>query len=148
MKVILLRDVAKIGKRFAIVDVPDGYALNKLIPSKDAEPATAHNIKRVNLLKEKSKANKAGQVVEIKEIVAKITSNPLQIIMEANDLGHLFQAIKVNDVVKSAKERGINISEDYLKIAETIKTVGNHQIIIETNEISLTLPITVVAKSK
>lgn len=148
MKVILLRDVAKIGKRFAIVEVPDGYALNKLIPSKDAEPATANNIKRINQLKERSQANKTGQVVEIREIVEKITNLPLQIIMEANDLGHLFQAVKVSDIVKSAKERDITISDDYLKITETIKTVGDHQIIIETQEISLTLPITVVAKSK
>lgn len=148
MKVILLRDVAKIGKRFAIVDVPDGYALNKLIPSKDAEPASANNIKRINQLKERNQANKAGQVTEIKEIVEKITSLPLQIIMEANDLGHLFQAVKVADVVKSAKERDITIPEDYLKITETIKTIGDHQIIIETHEVSLTLPITVVAKSK
>jgi ribosomal protein L9 len=112
MKVILLRDVAKIGKRFAIVDVPDGYALNKLIPSKDAEPATTNNIKRINQLKERSQTNKTGHIV------------------------------------KSAKERDITISDDYLKITETIKTVGDHQIIIETQEISLTLPITVVAKSK
>ncbi len=148
MKVILLRDVAKIGRRFAIVEVPDGYALNKLIPSKDAEPATANNIKRVNQLKERVRDNQAGQVIEIKEIAEKITSLPLEITMDTNDLGHLFQAVKVSDVIKSAKERNIIIPEEYLKIAETIKTVGEHKVIIETRDISLTLPILVVSKTK
>ena len=59
MKVILLRDVAKIGRRFEIVEVPDGYALNKLIPKKDAEAATPANVKRIQQNKDRTNANKA-----------------------------------------------------------------------------------------
>ena len=40
MKVILLRDVAKLGRRFAVVEVPDGFALNQLIPKGMAEAAS------------------------------------------------------------------------------------------------------------
>ena len=47
MKVILLKDVAKIGRRFEIKEVPDGYALNKLIPKNMAQFATPENIKRI-----------------------------------------------------------------------------------------------------
>ena len=39
MKVILLQDVAKIGRRSEVVEVPDGYAQNKLIPKGMAQPA-------------------------------------------------------------------------------------------------------------
>jgi peptidylprolyl isomerase len=47
MKVILLQDVAKIGKRFEVANVPDGYALNQLIPKRMAEPATPANMKKI-----------------------------------------------------------------------------------------------------
>ena len=47
MKVILLQDVAKIGKRSDLVEVPDGYAMNQLIPKRMAETATAQNKKRI-----------------------------------------------------------------------------------------------------
>ena len=56
MKVILLQDVAKIGKRFETVDVPDGYALNMLIPKRMAEPATPENLKRVDARRTKAAA--------------------------------------------------------------------------------------------
>ena len=46
MKVILLRDVAKIGKRFEVKEVPTGHALNFLIPKKLAEPATTEALRR------------------------------------------------------------------------------------------------------
>ena len=47
MKVILLR-WAKIGRRYTVVEVPDGYALNKLIPKKKmAEQASPANLKKI-----------------------------------------------------------------------------------------------------
>ncbi len=46
MRVILLRDIARLGRKGEIKDVPDGHAFNFLIPGKHAVPATAENTKR------------------------------------------------------------------------------------------------------
>ncbi len=58
MQVILLQDVAKIGRRFDVVNVADGYGLNKLIPQGMAKPATPENIKKI---KAQSASNEASQ---------------------------------------------------------------------------------------
>ena len=47
MKVILLKDVAKIGRRHEVAEVPDGYALNMLIPKGLAKAGTPENIKKL-----------------------------------------------------------------------------------------------------
>lgn len=146
MKVILLRDVAKIGKRFEIVDVPDGYALNKLIPAKDAEAATPINIKRINQNKERLLTNKNELLKIVQEAVDKIISEPLTIAMEANEQGHLFQAVHAKDIVESAKKRDLKLSEDFVIINEPIKTVGDHQVKIKLQDFNTQIIIKVVAK--
>ena len=60
MKVILLQDVAKIGRRFDIVEVPSGYGMNKLIPQGMAKPATPENVKAINAQSAKTEADRAA----------------------------------------------------------------------------------------
>lgn len=146
MKVILLRDVAKIGRRYEIVDVPDGYALNKLIPQKDAQPATPVNVKRVNNMREKDKSDKAGILVTIKKIVVDLEGSPLIVPMQANEQGHLFQSVHADDVVTAAKLRSVNIPKEYLHIEHPIKSVGEHSVILKNQGESFSLVISVVAK--
>lgn len=146
MKVILLRDVARIGKRFEIVNVPDGYALNKLIPQKDAEAATPVNVKRVQEKAKLSTKNKEDEVSAIKLIVSACVEKPLQIKMEANEQGHLFQAVHVSDIVAAAKALGLDIPAQFIKIEETIKEVGNAKVTLATADFQSFLPVEVIAK--
>src|ERR1044072_880802 len=56
MKVILLDDVAKLGRRGEVRDVSDGYARNFLIPKKLALSATAGNLKNLEHIKKQANA--------------------------------------------------------------------------------------------
>jgi large subunit ribosomal protein L9 len=146
MKVILLRDVAKIGKRFEIVNVPDGYALNKLIPKNDAQPATVANTKRVEQQKSHKDSNKTEQANLIIQFVKKTETEPIEIKMEANEQGHLFQGINAKDVCKIAKDNGVDIPEQAFKIHTPIKAVGDHEVKLSIQDKELKLTIKVVAK--
>ena len=53
MKVILLQDVPKIGKKFDVKDVSNGYALNFLLPRKQAKMATVKAIQEIEAEKKK-----------------------------------------------------------------------------------------------
>lgn len=146
MKVILLRDVAKIGRRFEVVDVPDGFALNKLIPRKDAEAATPASLKRVENLRARDKTDKEVVEKTIKKIAADLSENQLQVPMQANEQGHLFQSVHADDVVNAAKLAGVKIPKEYVIFEGPIKSVGNHTIILKSQGESAKLIINVLAK--
>jgi large subunit ribosomal protein L9 len=146
MKVILLRDVAKIGKRFEIKEVPDGYALNKLIPKKDAEPATPANLARI---RERQRGNDRTEEVVTANATAVAKScseSPLTILVEANEQGHLFQAIHASDIVTALNTRGFTIAGDQLSFAQPVKSLGEHSVTLTAAGKSYQLPFTVIAK--
>jgi large subunit ribosomal protein L9 len=146
MKVILLRDVAKIGRRYEVVEVPDGFALNKLIPKGDAQQATADNIKRVTNMREKDKSNKALELGDLKAIAQSLNETPLVIAMQANAQGHLFKAVHAADVVAAAKGRGVTVHDAYVAISEPIKSLGEHTIALTAQGQSFPFIINVEAK--
>ena len=51
MKIILLKDIPKIGKKYDIKDLSDGYVRNFLLPKKLAEEATPNRIAKIEGMK-------------------------------------------------------------------------------------------------
>jgi len=144
MKIILLQDVAKIGRRNSIVEVPDGYAQNQLIPKKMALPATPENLKRINKLHADVAAGAAKALDQFSATVAALRQTPLEISAEANEQAHLFKAISDKDVVLAASKRGIVIEVKQVVFSEPIKSLGTHEITLKqgTHEARVEIVIT------
>lgn len=148
MKVILLRDVAKIGKKFSVVEVPDGFALNKLIPQKDAEAATPANLKRILEKKKNNDHSKEGDLAIVQAISQACVVEPLQIPMDANEQGHLFQSVHAVDILAAAKLRSLTIPEAFLRLKDPVKSIGLHEVMLEAHGVVKPVAINVVSKTK
>jgi large subunit ribosomal protein L9 len=146
MKVILLRDVAKIGKRYEIVEVPDGFALNKLIPKGDAQPASPENIKRVNNLRAKTQLTKSEELVALKVVAETLKQEPLQVSAQANEQGHLFQAVRAEDIIAAAAARMVQIAKEHITIDSPIKSVGEHIISLKSQKEVFAVTLNIIAK--
>jgi large subunit ribosomal protein L9 len=145
MKVILLRDVAKIGRRSEIVDLSDGYALNQLIPKKWAEPATPANMKKIATMKATASLNDKLGDDQFQSAVASIQATPLQIVGgQANEQGHLFKAVHEADIVAAAKARGISILPAQIEIKASIKSLGSHEILLKRGTVSQSCLVEVI----
>ena len=145
MKVVLLRDVAKIGRRGEVAEVPDGYALNKLIPSQSAVMATPANIKRLSVAKERKEHNVEVIQDRLAEVVKNFSATPLIVKVKANEQGHLFQAVSASLISSEAKTLGINLQEEYLVFKSPIKTIGENEVIVRVAGNDHTLAINVVS---
>lgn len=128
MKVILLQDVAKIGRKHSIVNVPDGYAQNQLIPNGKAKPATPENLKA--LKHQTAIVTKSALAEEERFFAIKAALNGKKLTLSnlKNDNGHLFAAIKPEAIALAAKAHGIEIPVSFLEIRRPIKTTGEHSV--------------------
>ena len=114
MRVILLEDVKKVGKKGSIVDVSDGYGANFLIPRKLAVLATKTSleIKKVqddNKAKEDEikKENAIALKEKIKDLVVELKAG-------TGKEGKLFGAISSKEIVEEYKKQ-FNIELDKRK---------------------------------
>ncbi len=149
MKVILLKDVAKIGRRLQIVTVPDGYALNKLIPNGMAKSATPENVKMLQAVTSKQKENQEHDSEVFKGIVSSLKDRKIEITVEANAEGKMFQALKSEAVAESiSKEINVKVGGDAVVIKTPIKTLGDHEVELASGSLHGTVTITLIAKTK
>lgn len=132
MKVILLKDVAKIGKRYDIKDVSDGYAANMLIPRGLAQAATPQAIKKVEEMKAKDVAEKKVQGELLLKSLDTIKSLKIDLKEKANERGHLFAGITKERILEEvAKAARLHLDPETVKLHKPIKETGEHKIVVE-----------------
>ncbi len=145
MKVILLQQVAKVGKKGDVVDVSDGYAANALFPTKKAILATEKNLAALNRKVASDKAVKALEQGLLEAAIKALPDMTLTISMRANEKGHLFSKVDKEDIVSALVKHRISISSRNIVLKEPIKTLGSYEVGIEEGQYKGTVTVVVVA---
>lgn len=135
MKVILLKDVPKIGKKNDIKDVSDGFAQNALLPKKLAQIATPSAIQALKDSQEKIEKVHAQEINSMKEAIAQLQDEKIKVKLPANDQGHLFSKFKIEQLKKVFKEKGINFDIKHIVPFE-YKEVGVYTVKIKSPQLS------------
>jgi large subunit ribosomal protein L9 len=132
MKVILLKDIPKIGKKYDIKDVPDGYANNFLFPKKLVELASPSKVKEIEALKKTVQIEQQLQDDLLAKNLAQINGIELIIKGKTSQAGHLFKAIHKEDIAaKMKKDYHIDIAPDCIMLEKPIKTNGDYDITVQ-----------------
>jgi len=139
-----MQDVARIGKRFEVQDVPDGHALNFLIPRGMAKPATPENVKQLERRKEKTDADRAIENAEFKNVCEKLAESTVTLTLPANEQGHLFKSVNESDVALAVSTEIGKLSAEHVIIGAPIKSVGEHKVEVRSGDegCSFTLAVT------
>lgn len=145
MKVILLQDVAKVGRRFEVAEVPDGYAMNMLIPKGLAEAATPENLKKLKALTAKATAAGEATSAQFTEATTALKDSVILVKVELNEQGHMFEALKPVAVVEAAQAMGASIVESQVMFDMPIKEAGEHIIELQEGDEKVKVTINVVS---
>ena len=143
MKVILLQDVAKVGKKGEVVDAKMGHARNFLIPNGLAVEATKANLKKLELQKANAQEEAAYQLSQAESIQRDLEDKVITITTKAGNGGRLFGTI-TNKEVAEAIEAAYHLAIDRRKILleEKIKTHGTYPIVIKLHpEVKLNMRV-------
>ncbi|MEK7134645.1 MAG: 50S ribosomal protein L9 [Patescibacteria group bacterium] len=131
MKIILLKDIAGIGRHHDVKDVSDGFARNQLIPRGDAEMATPKALAEVAKRKERIADTKRLERSLLDKNIALLKEKTVTISRKANEKGHLFAKIKPQDIAEAIREQfRIEIPVSVIALSEHIEMAGEHRILL------------------
>jgi large subunit ribosomal protein L9 len=148
MKIILLQDVAKVGKKYDTKSVSDGHALNLLIPKGLAIVANPEAIKRVEKLKATDTVHKKIQEDLLLMNLKAIDGITLEMTEKANEKGHLFAGIHKDEIIAAMNsEKHINLLPDFIMLDKPIKEVGEHSVEIKIKDKKAILKLSIKARA-
>ena len=132
MKVIFIKNVAKVGKINEIKDQPDGYVRNFLIPKGFAILATPEAVKKLQNAQSEVKVGREVQSDLFKKNLRSVAGVGVTLNVKTNEKGSLFQSIHTRDIAEALKKQHhITIDEQFIKLSEPIKKTGTFNIKVE-----------------
>lgn len=135
MKIVLLKDVAKVGHKYDVKDVASGYALNFLIPHKLAETATPVSLKKADLERKKQLSTQKEKEDLLVKSLKSINGITVKMAGKTNDKGHLFAGIHKEALIKEiAKQTDLELLPEFIILEKPIKEVGEHAITVKVGD--------------
>lgn len=136
MQVILLNDVAKIGRKLEVHNVADGYATNFLFPKKLAERATPKRVKELEEQQKAAEAERALQSELLHKNLESLKGSHIELSRKANEQGHLYKGVSKEDVYEAIKADGrLELgSPEVILLDQPIKALGEHTIRVRVGE--------------
>ncbi len=147
MKVILTKDVAKLGKSGEMKTVADGYASNFLIPQKLAVPAVggAYRAWQHDIASREDK--RARERSEAEVTANRIASTTLTMGVKVGDAGKLYGSIGTKEIAEALGRRGIEVDRHKIELEEPLKSLGTYKVAVKVFA-GLTPEVTVVVEPK
>lgn len=131
MKVILQREVDKLGAPGDVVVVADGYARNYLMPKGLAVPASKGAVRHAERLRHAHEKHLRRTLEEATGLAERLSSAPLRISAKAGEEGRLFGSITVADIADELeRSSGAPIDRKRVHLPEPIRSIGTHEVTV------------------
>ncbi len=149
MEILLLQDIAGIGKKNDLLVVGDGYALNCLLPRREALIATPLVRKRyADLIRRRAEEREREKAVQANAVKA-LTGKLITFTKKVSKTGKLFAAINKKAIAEELKTQlSLDVAEDSIMLDEHIKSTGTHTVGIKINDQMVQLSVTVIAEKE
>lgn len=146
MKVVLLEDVKKVGKKGEIVEVSEAYARNVIIKKGLGLEGTATNINNAKQKQESNQFHAAQASDEAKVLAKQLEKVEVTIPVKMGENGRVFGSVTAKDVAEAVKAAyQVELDKKKLEIKDALKTLGTHDVVVRVHpSITATIKVHVV----
>ncbi len=149
MKILLKRNIEKLGKSGDIVEVANGYARNYLLPRMFATTVTPGNIKQINLQRKKQEGMHREEIEKLQELANEISDISYTIIVKTNEEGKLFGSVTAPQIANTISEKGFQINDSMVVLETPIKKCDLYNITVALHpEVKTKCRVWVVSESE
>jgi large subunit ribosomal protein L9 len=147
MKIILVKDVEKLGEIGDIVDVADGFGRNFLIPQGLAVAATAKNKRQLEHEQRLREHRIARAKKEAEGLAGSLQGVACHFTRKAGEEGRLFGSVTAIDIAEKLKEAGYEVDRRLIQLEQPIKSLGEFTVPVRLRtDVSAMLNVTVAAE--
>ena len=127
MEVILLKNIDKVGRKFDIVNVKDGYGRNYLIPQGLALVANERNRNNLDSFKRQEARKLEQRIDEFRAIAEKVNVQTVKVIVKAGTSGKIFGSVTNVQLAKVLKEQlEVEIDRHSILLPDSVKMLGTY----------------------
>lgn len=135
MKVILLEDVKKVGKKGEVVQVSDAYARNVLFSKNLAIEANNKNLNDLKLQNKHKEKMEEENLKNAKELAEQIKDAKVEVKIKAGEGGRTFGSVSTKEISAAVKEQlGLDIDKKKMQLSEPIKSLGMHEVPVRLHQ--------------
>lgn len=146
MKVILLQDEKKLGKKGDIVTVNDGFARNYVIPKKIGIEATNKNLNDLKLHNANEEKIAAKALADAQEFAALMETQEVLVRMKAGEGGKAFGSVSSKEIAAAyLQQHGKEIDKKKILLSDPIKSFGSFDVKVKLHQkVTASLKVKVV----
>jgi large subunit ribosomal protein L9 len=135
MKLILTHEVAGLGTPGDIVEVKDGYGRNYLMPRNLGVKWTKGGERQIESIQKARQLRTVHDIDEATEIKNRLENLHVVVPARSAQGGRLFGAVSVTEIAEGiAAAGGPAVDKRRIQIAQPLKTIGTHQVVVSVHD--------------
>lgn len=134
MKLLLCKNIEKLGIVGDVVNVRPGYARNYLLPQGLATEPTEANIRALAEARRQAELERAKRRVELEALAERMKDVEVTIKARANEDGHLYGSVGQREIAAALMEEGFAVDPDAIRLLRPIRHLDNVAVDIRLGE--------------
>lgn len=132
MKIILLQDEKKLGKKGDIIEATEGYARNYILPKKIGVEATPGNMNDLKLQKANDAKIAQEQLDAAKVLAEELAARQVIVKMKAGEGGRAFGSVSTREIAAAVKEQhNLEIDKKKIQLPEALRNFGSYEVSVK-----------------
>ncbi|MFP4459204.1 MAG: 50S ribosomal protein L9 [Candidatus Zixiibacteriota bacterium] len=131
MKIILLKDVEKLGQAGDVADVSSGFARNFLIPKNLAMKATRGSMRQIENIKNQKASHEEKKRTKFQKLAEQLSGLSVDIPVEIGDEDQIFGTVSETMIADAVKEKGFEIDKKKIILEDPIKSLGVYNVALK-----------------